>query len=166
MAERLLEAARALALGAGMETAVADLHITLCFLGAVEEAVMPALTARAAAIQAAPFELEFDALAYWRQSRVLAATCSRPPAAAEALARELRAGARLIGLTPDERPLRPHVTLVRGLGGARAMARPPVSLSTAVPIAAQAFHLAQSASGKVLPRYQRLGCWRLQLTHR
>jgi 2'-5' RNA ligase len=168
-AARLRDAARALELAAGRVPAAVDLHVTLCFLGAVEEGAVAALRARAAAIRADPFALEFDTLEYWRRSRVLAATCSRVPAAAAALALELRASARGTGLTPDERPLQPHVTLVRGLGKAPNLLRLPQRLTASLPIAAGAFYLAQSqeleapsAGDAARPRYTRLASWPLR----
>lgn len=164
-ARHLCDAVRTLQLQAGRPSTEADLHITLCFLGAVDAAVNPALCAQAAMIAAPPFELEMDTIEYWRRSRVLTAACSRTPAAASALARELRACAQRVGLNPDDRPLLPHVTLVRGLRGA------PVVLPRLepLPIVARAFYLAQSqelpaatASGTAPPRYQRLAGWSLQ----
>jgi 2'-5' RNA ligase len=156
---------------AGRRLAVADLHVTLCFLGAVDESVVPELSARAAALDAVAFELEFDALEYWRRARLLAATCSSTPPAAIALAESLRVMARCVGLAPDERPLRPHVTLLRGLGSAAAP-RQPLQQARPVRLAARRFYLAQSqelpetsGSGSVPARYRRLAGWPLRPHH-
>ncbi|HEY3809652.1 MAG TPA: RNA 2',3'-cyclic phosphodiesterase [Steroidobacteraceae bacterium] len=167
-AGRFEQAAAWSATTAGRRPALADLHVTLCFLGAVDETAVPALSARTAAIDAAEFELEFDALEYWRRSRVLAATCSRTPPAADALAQSLRAAARSVGLTPDERPLLPHVSLLRALGPAAAPRQPP-QLAATLRLAAQRFYLAQSqelpqtsAGGAAPARYRRLAEWPLR----
>jgi len=168
-AERLRQAGRAPDLATGRVPALADLHVTLCFLGAIEALAATALCERAALIESPPFELEFDSLQYWRRSRVLAATCSRTPAVASALAAALADSARTIGLRPDERPLRPHVTLVRGLREAPAALRQPWPLPTPLLLAARWFYLAQSqeletvtASDDAPPRYARLASWRLR----
>src|ERR1700722_12542328 len=90
--EQLLEAAQPLiAGGAGRSVAKSDLHVTLCFLGAVAEDVATRLPERAARIESAAFELLFDAFQDWPRSRILAASCSIVPVAASELARKLRA---------------------------------------------------------------------------
>ena len=167
-AARLHEAGQSLALPGGRAPPEADLHLTLCFLGAVEAPLEAALCERAAAVLAPPFELDFDRLEYWRRSRVLVATCSQPSAVAEALASELRACAQRVGLTPEERPFQAHVTLLRGLGAAPALAqaaRLPAPLRWSV----HSFYLAQSqelepaiASQATRARYRPLSAWPLR----
>jgi 2'-5' RNA ligase len=169
--ERLLGAARGpMSQGDGRAVVSADLHVTLCFLGAVGEPVLAGLREGVAALRAAQFELEFDALEYWPQSRIFAATSSRLPAAASELARTLRSLARALGLRADQQPLRPHVTLVHGMA---SRAEPPapmpaLSLSPPLRLAAQRFYLAQSheleaasATAAQAHRYLRLESWPL-----
>jgi RNA 2',3'-cyclic 3'-phosphodiesterase len=171
---QLLGAAQARIAGcAGRVLASVDLHVTLCFLGAIEESNMAALCQRAALLQAPEFELAFDALEYWPQSRVLAATGSQVPEAATTLACALRASARSLGLYPDEQPLRPHVTLVRA---AQTPQRPPghaLALSPPLRFAARRFYLAQSheleaatATAAQTGRYARLASWPLRAVSR
>ena len=76
---RLRTAAQPLGLAGGRAVTDLDLHVTLCFLGAVEESNLPALCEHAAALQLPPFELEFGAIEYWARSRVLAATSTTCP---------------------------------------------------------------------------------------
>lgn len=130
----------------GRALARLDLHVTLCFLGAVGEAALAALCERASRIQASSFELLFDRLEFWREARILAATVTSVPPAGRALAEALTATARELGLAPDVRVWRPHLTLVRGttvkhlapdLAGA---ASPALQLSLPV----SRFYLAQS----------------------
>jgi len=167
------EAAQSLGPEGGRAPLEADLHVTLCFLGAVEESAEPALRERVQAIEAAAFDLEFDMLEYWRRSRALVLTCSRVPGGVGALARELRASAQQIGLRPDEQPFEPHVTLLRGLTVALSRAQPPIGLPAPLRLAARRFHLAQSqalepatASDAARARYQRLASWPLRAPHR
>jgi 2'-5' RNA ligase len=159
---------------AGRVVAAMDLHVTLCFLGAVEEALLEPLCQYASGLRATDFELEFDALEYWRRSRVLAATAAQVPSAACALAAMLGEGARALGLRAEERTLRPHVTLVRGLAGWESQAAPAALHPGALPLtpplrlAARRFYLAQSheleAATATEPqggRYARLAGWPL-----
>jgi 2'-5' RNA ligase len=93
----------------------ADWHVTVCFIGSVDETVLITLQERAAALSAPSFALRFDRIEYWPEARVVAATADHVPAAALDLARALRELARPIGLFPDDKPLRPHLTLMRGV---------------------------------------------------
>jgi RNA 2',3'-cyclic 3'-phosphodiesterase len=167
---RLRAVADPLGLAGGRAVADLDLHMTLCFLGAVEESSLPALCERAAALQLPPFELEFEAIEYWSRSRVLAATSSTMPAAGEALAGALHAQARALGLRTDERRLRAHVTLLRGLAASPGPAAAPWMLSPPLQLTANNFYLAQSqqleaaSAGSLAPcRYARLAAWPLRI---
>jgi RNA 2',3'-cyclic 3'-phosphodiesterase len=167
---RLRAAAHALGPAGARAVADLDLHVTLCFLGTVEESSLPALCERAAALQPPPFELEFEAIEYWSRSRVLAATSAAVPAAAVALARALQGLARKLGLGVDERPLRAHVTLFRGLAASSVPAAGPWPLSPPLRLAASNFYLAQSqqleatSAGSLGPcRYTRLAAWPLRM---
>jgi 2'-5' RNA ligase len=166
---RLRSAVRPLGLAGGRTVADPDLHMTLCFLGAVGETILPELRERVAALLMPPFELEFEAIEYWSRSRVLAATSATVPPAAVELARALHAQARALGLRTDERPLRPHVTLLRGLAPGSAPAADPLPLSPPLRLAASNFYLAQSqqleatSAGGLGPcRYARLASWPLR----
>jgi 2'-5' RNA ligase len=167
---RLRAAAHPLGLAGGRAVADLDLHVTLCFLGAVEESSLAALCERAAALQLPPFELEFEAIEYWSRSRVLAATSASVPAAGLELARALHAQAHALGLRTDEHPLRPHVTLLRGLDAGAVPAAGPLPLSPPLRLAASNFYLAQSqqleatSAGGLAPcHYARLGAWPLRM---
>jgi len=92
-----------------------DWHVTVCFIGSVSDAVLAALQASAAAVASAPFPLRFDRIEYWPEARVVAATAREVPAPALKLASGLRELTRSLGLAPDEKPLRPHLTLMRGV---------------------------------------------------
>jgi 2'-5' RNA ligase len=164
----LTEARAAISQADGRAVASADLHVTLCFLGAVAEPVLAGLREHAAALRAADFELDFDALEYWPRSRVLAATSSRVPTALSELAGALCSGARALGLSPGEQPLRPHVTLVRGAAGRQQPPAPVLSLWPPLRLAARRFYLAQShelepatATAAQTARYARLESWPL-----
>lgn len=167
---RLRAAMQPLVLAGGRAVADLDLHVTLCFLGAVEESSLPALCESAAALRIPPFELEFEAIEYWSRPRVLAATGANVSRAGMALARALHAQARALGLRTDERPLRPHVTLLRGLASGSPPAAVPLPLSPPLRLLASDFYLAQSqqlevtSAGSIVPcRYARLAAWPLRM---
>jgi 2'-5' RNA ligase len=147
--------------------AALDLHVTLCFLGSVSEAVLSGLLVRANRIDLPAFELEFDAVEHWREARILAATATAVPAPATALVHALSAAARELGLNIEDRPWRAHVTLARGIAQAApaaAVPAPPLVLF------ARRFYLAQSqrlaadvrAGADCAQRYCRLGSWMLR----
>ena len=167
--ERAAEVALTMAAGrAGRPVPPDDWHATLCFLGAVPEALLPALQAGAARLRAPGFALRLQRLRYWEETGVLALLGDCPPAAA-ALAAALRSLSRELGLAPDDKPLRPHITLVRGLRagtrqGVRAAGEQPAD-GTALDITLQAggFDLAESLVHVAAPaaRYRRLAGWPL-----
>jgi 2'-5' RNA ligase len=161
---------------AGRALAGSDLHVTLCFLGAVAEPELAGLLERAARIDEAAFELEFVRLEWWRQSRVLAATVAQVPPQGERLAAALAAAAREVGLNPDSRTWRPHLTLLRGAATdaaapVAAAANEAAAGSPAMPLRMPAtrFYLAQSqglgaqvCSNAAAARYVTLASWPLR----
>ena len=166
-ARQLLESAQALKQGQARSVPAADLHLTLCFLGQVDDSALSALCERVAALEPQGFELEFEALEYWPRAKIVAATAARTPAAASALAESLCAAARAVGLGADDQPFRPHVTLLRRA----ALGRRPRSFPLEAPLQlpARCFHLAQSqqleattAAGSQAARYLRLATWPLR----
>jgi 2'-5' RNA ligase len=176
--ERLIEAAApVLAAAGGRAVARVDLHVTLCFLGAVAESELAALRERAAGIDAPAFELSFERLELWREARILAATVERVPGAAAELAAALAGAAGAVGLTLERRPWRPHITLARGVKLPQTVAAEAAAAASAgaaarlLPLALPAgrFYLAESqgvgaqACGNAAPpRYARLASWPLR----
>jgi RNA 2',3'-cyclic 3'-phosphodiesterase len=166
---RLRAAARGLDLPGARAVPELDWHVTLCFLGAVEERLIPALCKRVGALRPERFELCFDALEHWPDARVLAASSAHTPAAARDLARALGSVARAVGLAPDKRPLKAHLTLARGVAAASSAGAIQKSLSPPLRFPARRFYLAQSheleaATAGSLPaaRYARLAAWALR----
>jgi len=160
--EPLLDAAQPLLAGAaGRPLAQVDLHVTLCFVGAVDEPMVERLRERAASIESDGFELLFDAFEYWPRARILAATCSSAPAAADALASALRETALGLGLQPD-------LLRAAGVQAASLLAEPVPALRLALPV--RRFYLAQSHelgadSAETAPprRYAVLAGWPLRV---
>lgn len=176
--ELLSRATRLLSPVEGRRLAAQDWHVTLCFIGAVNEAALSALLANAsaAALTCAPFALRFDCIEYWPEARVVAATATEVPAPAVELASALRAMTRELGLAPDEKPLRPHLTLMRGVNPLAWQMKQAGEgpLRPALLLMADALHLAESrpapqkpgAGGArglmtVAPSYLQLASWPL-----
>jgi 2'-5' RNA ligase len=93
-------------------------HLTLAFLGEVDEGRLPELQRRLArvATRHAPLSLQFTGAARFGD-RVLYTRVSGDREPLRRLAAAAAAAARRTGLPVEERPYRPHVTLARARGG-------------------------------------------------
>jgi 2'-5' RNA ligase len=129
----------------------------------VEESCLDLLRSRAAALRADSFTLQFDRIEFWREARVLAAACAPPPAAGLALAQSLQAAAAELGLAPDRKPWRPHVTLARSVPATLLPAelRAERRLANPLTLTAGSFFLAESLTG-AQRRYATLASWSLR----
>jgi len=94
----------------------AKLHLTLHFLGSQPRTVLPALEA-ALAVPFSPFELAFGHADIWRHGSAVLEPLAVPDALSD-LHAALGQGLLSIGITPEERPFRPHVTMGRHARGA------------------------------------------------
>lgn len=103
---------------------VADLHLTLLFLGNVPESALPQLRAAAGAIAAPPFSVVLDRLERWRGGLLCATGTAGPEVLA--LHQQLVHGVQDAGFTVDTRPFRAHATLVRDLPRAAGRVDEPI----------------------------------------
>ena len=103
----------------------AELHVTVAFLGRRPESELPLLIAAARELPGRSFRLHFSAIEYWPRARVLTAVADRGGEAASALAAALWQRLGRLGLEPEARPFRAHVTLVRGARVAELAALTP-----------------------------------------
>ncbi|HYW92308.1 MAG TPA: RNA 2',3'-cyclic phosphodiesterase [Gammaproteobacteria bacterium] len=111
------------------------LHLTLVFLGRVEDDALAALTRglREAAADAAPFDYRVPSLAGFpsvARPRVVAAVVA-PCRPLEALAEAVRGAAAGAGLEVERRPFRGHITLARARGRRLRLPREPVPVQVA-----------------------------------
>jgi 2'-5' RNA ligase len=130
-----------------------DLHMTLHFLGQVEEARLAGLLALGGGLPLPDFELRLDRLGHWARPRVLWVGPSRPPPALMAFHRRLEDALARLGFARDERRYRPHVTL------ARKVREAPVRLDFP-PLTWRVAHwaLLESRPGR-RPLYHVIGSW-------
>ena len=104
------------------------LHITLCFLGAVDGQQRACLEEAADSIRGRAFDLRLDRAAWWSRSRVLFAEPSQIPSELFDLVGELKRASQSCGFEPERRPFRAHLTL------ARKVTRRQVSMAIETPV--------------------------------
>jgi 2'-5' RNA ligase len=115
----IAEYSTVLRVGTGARPVAArDLHVTLEFLGLVQDADARRLEALCPLMRLPPLTLSFDRLAFWPGVRSLVLESSSPPPALLAAQAALRADLRDLGVRVGTRDYRPHVTLWRGLPSA------------------------------------------------
>lgn len=134
-----------------------NLHITLVFLGNVDDEIAEAVQKSAANIQGRPIHLEFNELDFWRRPRVLCLTCQRQPADLYKLVNDLKRMVEPFPIRLDTRPYRAHITMAR-----KAQRRPEIAFES-IQIEADSFVLVESVSTDQGVRYQVLERWPLDL---
>lgn len=139
-----------------------NLHATLCFIGEVAPERLDDLRAAAASVRGKPIELHFDVFEFWETPRVLVAGATRESAAANALSIALRDAAVAAGFTPDDKPLRAHLTLARKIqhldAGKIAW---PQEISPGFVVRADSFVLMESRREEQRSIYSALDSWPL-----
>lgn len=141
----------------GRATSIANLHVTVLFLGEVPEDRLESVRAAGDRSRADPFDLELDSIEVWKRSGVLSLTAPDTPPALLSLVEQLRF--RLLEAQFNLRPedYRPHVTLAR-----RVLRR---NLRRAIPAIrwhVREFALVESRPGTDGSSYTVLERWKLQ----
>lgn len=113
-ASKLAEASRALALLAGGKPVPREkIHLTLAFLGDLEDDRLDAAKHAAEGISHPPFDLVLDQWGSFRGAKVAWAGCAETPKALVRLHADLADRVRGAGFFLDDRPYAAHVTLAR-----------------------------------------------------
>ena len=92
-----------------------QMHLTLRFIGEVDDGLFARLRTALAAVRAAPFDLALRGVGCFPPrgaARVLWAGLEAPPAL-PALYQSVEAAVRSLGLPPDDKPFAAHITLAR-----------------------------------------------------
>lgn len=93
--------------------AAKNLHVTLVFLGQVNNQQEAAICVAADTLKVPALSINFDKLNYWQKPGILCLTSSCFDQQLTQLAAELSAIATAHGISVDDRPYKPHVTLAR-----------------------------------------------------
>lgn len=141
--------------GFGKPVAANNLHVTLVFLGLVDAAGQQAMSKAAGRIAVEPFCLTFDRVEFWQKPAVVCLRAERIEPVLSAWVEQLTLAALDNGISVDQRPYRPHVTLLR-----KAKQLPPAEFEPIIWRAA-GFCLAESCSTPAGVEYRVLERWGL-----
>jgi 2'-5' RNA ligase len=103
-----------------------NLHVTLVFLGNIDDETEAALTLAADALAVPKLTITFDRIDFWRKPRILCLTGRSEGSELKTLVAELNAVSRTLGIEVDKRPYTPHVTLIRKIKEARPVEFEPI----------------------------------------
>ena len=112
---KLLDKARLLPIHTGRHVPPENFHITLVFLGNVEEQTIPELADGAEALSIPGFSLQINHGGWWKRAKVAWLAPAYTPEPLLELVRQLHHRARLAGLPLDKRDYSPHLTIARKL---------------------------------------------------
>jgi len=116
-----------------------DWHVTVAFVGPFPENRVAYLLERAAQIEVEPFRLNFDRLEFWPRPKVASLCAATVPPELQRLVDALNGVLLDLGLKPEDRNYRPHITVVRN-----ARAFPTERLTQRVTTEWSSFELVES----------------------
>lgn len=120
----------------------ANYHITLCFLGEINHRQHESLVYELDNIVCEPFTLTLDSTGIWNGPKILFCAPTSAPKTLTDLAKQCRKAARCAAIEVENKPYKPHVTVVR-----KATPLLPLPLyNPNVDVHASAFHLFESVS--------------------
>ncbi len=97
----------------GKKVSPQNLHATLAFLGSIPEDRVECYIEAASQLKVHPFNLLLDTREWWRRSQVTSLGISETPTQLVKLVNDLNKAIEHCGYTPNDRPFRFHVTLMR-----------------------------------------------------
>jgi 2'-5' RNA ligase len=86
-------------------------HVTLPFIGDIDEGQIPDLQELAGRIQVEPFRLGFDRLEFWARPKIACLAAASVPTELEELVDSLNSVLQVVGVVPEDRTYRPHITV-------------------------------------------------------
>lgn len=138
----------------GRATRAPSIHMTLLFLGDVEEPRLEALHDCAGGLEVESFSMSLDRAACWRHNRIAWVGPTVTPPALEDFVTRLRAAVAQAGFVFDRKAFAPHVTLVRN-----ATCRPMDEAIAPIEWAVSGFVLVRSRLDASGSRYETIGSW-------
>ena len=96
-------------------TQLENLHLTLAFIGSLDETDAAVIAAQVQKLHFRPFTWQVDTLGFFKEAGVVWAGSSKTSGPLHRLSRRVRAILDQFDLDYDRRPLSPHVTLLRGV---------------------------------------------------
>jgi len=138
---------------AGKPVVATNLHVTLLFLGALDESKQHAMMQAAGRLFVQPMSLRFDRLDYWRKPAVVCLCTEQVDSTIVSLVDQLTEIATQQHIALDQRPYKPHVTLLR------KAKKPPGLEFSPIDWHAKHFCLVESVSTPVGVEYRVLERW-------
>jgi 2'-5' RNA ligase len=151
--------ARDLSIRNGRPEPVANLHVTLVFIGSVGSERVNAIEQAVAGVSGEAFELLLERVGYWERPRILWLGPREAPAALITLVKDLRAALETCGIAAETRPYLPHMTLAR-----KVQRPPPAVMPEPVRWPVGVFSLMESVPCEHRSAYRELARWPLQAT--
>lgn len=148
---------RELPVRSGRPEPVANLHITLVFIGDVAGDRVSAIEQAVASVPGAAFELSLERVGYWERPRILWLGPREVPAVLFSLVRDLRVALETCGIPPETRPYLPHMTLAR-----KVLRLPPAVAIEPLRWAVGAYSLMESVPCEGRSAYRELARWPLR----
>jgi len=142
----------------GRPVAPDNLHITLVFLGASDGPQRACAERAAGEVKAPAFRLMLERVGYWSRPRVVWLGSDGVPASLSALVGALQQGLAGCGYTLEERPFRPHITLLRKVPP-RPRFKPRLDEPVEWPVTH--FHLVESVTRSTGAEYRLVATWPL-----
>lgn len=88
-------------------------HVTLPFIGDIDESQIPDLQELAGRIEVEPFRLGFDRLEFWARPKIACLVAASVPTELAELVDSLNSVLQVVGVVPENRTYRPHITVSR-----------------------------------------------------
>ena len=132
-----------------------NLHLTLAFLGNVEEARIAQVEQAASEVAPPACSLTLDRPGYWKRNRIAWAGASVVPTGAQEFVAELRSALTRSNVGFDPQDNVPHVTLLRDAHAPRSMPALPV-----IEWRLEAFVLVRSVALPAGNGYEIRKCWK------
>jgi len=105
----------------GKVTRAETIHLTLAFLGEIEESRISAIKGMGRAAVGKAHSLPIEQARYWKHNRIVWVGPNETPAPLAKLVADLKSLLLTEGLAPEERAFEAHVTLIRKAQAPRAL---------------------------------------------